>query len=155
MLGSAFVTPRFDSWVHQSNGFSQKINTACIHTTGFASPSTTYMRQHICIQVCVCVYVCIYVCAFLSIRMPINSALQWRHNEHDGVSNHQPYDYLLNRLLKTQIKETSKLRVTGLCAGKSPGTGEFPAQMTSNAEMFPFDDVIMGFNGWKVARIDG
>ena len=23
---------------------------------------------------------------------------------------------------------------TGLCAGKSPGTGEFPAQMASNAE---------------------
>ena len=28
----------------------------------------------------------------------------------------------------------SKLRVTGLCAGSSPGTGEFPAQMASNAE---------------------
>ena len=27
--------------------------------------------------------------------------------------------------------------------GNSPGTGEFPAQMASNAEMFPFDDVIM------------
>ena len=25
----------------------------------------------------------------------------------------------------------------------SPVTGEFPAQMASNAEMFPFDDVIM------------
>ena len=29
---------------------------------------------------------------------------------------------------------TSKLRVTGLCAGNSPVTGEFPAQMASNAE---------------------
>ena len=29
---------------------------------------------------------------------------------------------------------TSKLRVTGLCVGNSPGTGEFPAQMASNAE---------------------
>ena len=28
----------------------------------------------------------------------------------------------------------SKLRVTGLCAGNSPGTGEFPAQMASYAE---------------------
>ena len=28
----------------------------------------------------------------------------------------------------------SKLRVTGLCEGNSPGTGEFPAQMASNAE---------------------
>ena len=31
-------------------------------------------------------------------------------------------------------KKTSKSRVTGLCAGNSPGTGEFPAQMASNAE---------------------
>ena len=36
--------------------------------------------------------------------------------------------------IRVQIKETSKLRVTGLCAGNSPGTGEFPAQMASNAE---------------------
>ena len=39
--------------------------------------------------------------------------------------------------------KTSKLRVTGLCAGNSPVTGEFPAQMASNAENVPFDDVIM------------
>ena len=31
-------------------------------------------------------------------------------------------------------KEASKLRVTGLCAGNSPVTGEFPTQMASNAE---------------------
>ena len=58
--------------------------------------------------------------------------------------NHQPHDCLLNRLFRRRLKKTSKLRVTGLCAGNSPGTGEFPAQMASNAEnMFPFDDVFM------------
>ena len=31
-------------------------------------------------------------------------------------------------------KKTSKLHVTGLCARNSPVTGEFPAQMTSNAK---------------------
>ena len=31
-------------------------------------------------------------------------------------------------------KETSKFRVTGLCEGNSPVTGEFPAQRASNAE---------------------
>ena len=31
-------------------------------------------------------------------------------------------------------KKTSKLRVIGLCAGNSPKTGEFPAQMANNAE---------------------
>ena len=30
--------------------------------------------------------------------------------------------------------KTSKLRVTGLCVGNSPVTGEFPAQRDSNAE---------------------
>ena len=42
--------------------------------------------------------------------------------------------FLLNRLFKAQIKETSKLRVTGLCEGNSPVTGKFPAQRASNAE---------------------
>ena len=31
--------------------------------------------------------------------------LQWRHNEFDGISNHQPQDCLLNRLFKAHIKE--------------------------------------------------
>ena len=31
-------------------------------------------------------------------------------------------------------KKTLKLRVNGLCAGKLPGTGEFPAQMASYSE---------------------
>ena len=35
---------------------------------------------------------------------------------------------------RRRSKKTSKLRVTGLCEGNSPGTGEFPAQMASNAE---------------------
>ena len=60
--------------------------------------------------------------------------LRWRHNGHDGVSNHQPYDCLFNRLFRRRSKKTSKLCVTGLCVGNSPGTGEFPAQMASNAE---------------------
>ena len=66
--------------------------------------------------------------------LSIRHALRWRHNEHDSVSNHQPRDCLLNRLFRRRSKKTSKLRVTGLCVGNSPGTGEFPAQMASNAE---------------------
>ena len=62
-----------------------------------------------------------------------NSTLQWRHNKRDGVSNHQTHDCLLNRLFRRRSKKTSKLRVTGLCEGNSPVTGEFPAQRASNA----------------------
>ena len=64
----------------------------------------------------------------------MHCALQWRHNGRDSVSNHQPHDCLLNRVLRRRSKKTSKLRVTGLCAGNSPGTGEFPAEMASYAE---------------------
>ena len=63
--------------------------------------------------------------------------LQWRHNGCDSVSNHQPHD----RLLRDRL-----LRVTGLCAGNSAVTCKFPAQIASNAEMFPFDNVIMTNN---------
>ena len=35
---------------------------------------------------------------------------------------------------RRRLKKTSKLRVAGLCDGNSPVTGEFPAQMASNAE---------------------
>ena len=59
--------------------------------------------------------------------------LQWRHNGHDSVSNHQPHDCLLSRLFRRRSKKISKLRVTGLCAGNSPETREFSAQMASNA----------------------
>ena len=58
-------------------------------------------------------------------------SLQWRHNGLDGVSHHH---CLLSHLLGRRSKKTSKLRVTGLCVRNSPGTGEFPAQMASNAE---------------------
>ena len=64
----------------------------------------------------------------------LSGSLQWCHNEHDSVSNHQPHIWLLNRLFGRRSKKTSKLRVTGLYVGNSPGTGEFPAQMASNAE---------------------
>ena len=46
--------------------------------------------------------------------------LQWRHNGRESVSNQQPYDCLLNSLFKRRSQKTSKLRVTGLCAGTSP-----------------------------------
>ena len=43
-----------------------------------------------------------------SLRHP----LHWRHNERDGVSNHQPHDCLLNCSFRRRSKKTSMLRVT-------------------------------------------
>ena len=64
-----------------------------------------------------------------------DSALQWRHNGRDCVSNHLPHDCLLNRLSRLRSKKTSKLRVTGLCAGNSTGPVNSPHKwLASNAE---------------------
>ena len=76
--------------------------------------------------------------------------LHWRHNDHDDVSNHQPYDCLLNRLFGRRSKKTWKLRVTGLCVGNSPGPVNSPHKGPVTRKMFPFDDVIMKSGGRKL-----
>ena len=63
-----------------------------------------------------------------------SNPLHWRRNGYDTVSNHKPHHCLLNRLFRRRSKKISKLCLTGLCAGSSPETGEFPAQMASDAE---------------------
>ena len=70
-------------------------------------------------------------------------SLHWHHNGRDSVSNHQPHDCLFSRIFRRRSKETSKFRVTGLCVGNSPGTGEFPHKWPVRRKMFPFDEVIM------------
>ena len=62
------------------------------------------------------------------------TSLQWRHDERYSVSNHQRLDCFLIRLFRRRSKKTSKLRIAGLCEGKPPVTGEFPAQRASNAK---------------------
>ena len=69
--------------------------------------------------------------------------LQWRHIEYDGLSNHQLRDCLRNRLFRRRSNKISKLRVTCLCAGNSPVTGEFPALRPVTRKMFPLDVVMM------------
>ena len=70
-------------------------------------------------------------------------SLLWRHNGRDSVPINLPYGCSLNRSFRHRSKKTSKLRVTGLCAGNSPVTGEFPHKGPVTRKMFPFDDVIM------------
>ena len=97
-------------------------------------------------------------------------ALQWRHNGHGSVSNHQPHDCLPSLLYRRRSKKALKLRVTGICAGNSPGTGKFPAQRASYAENFsiwrrhhgrrtlgisPGDTpVILDISLWEIPRPD-
>ena len=76
---------------------------------------------------------CHFSPAFLHGWEGIAISLEWRHNEHDSVSNHRRFD-LFNRAFLRRSKKTSKLLVTGLCEGNSPVTGEFPTQRASDAE---------------------
>ena len=62
-----------------------------------------------------------------------STALQWRYNECEGVSNHRRLVYSIVCSSADQRK-TSKLCVTGLCEGNSPVTGEFTSQRASNTE---------------------
>ena len=77
----------------------------------------------------------------------VEKSLRWRHYDHDGVSNQQPRGCLLNRLFRRSSKKTSKLRVTGLCEGNSPGPVNSPHKGPVTRKTFPFDDVIMW---WKM-----
>ena len=82
----------------------------------------------------------------LSSDIFISVSLHWRHNDQDGVSNHQPVGCLLNRLFRRGWKKTPKLRVTGLCGGNSPGLVNSPHKGSVTRKMFPFDDVTMSWN---------
>ena len=63
-------------------------------------------------------------------------SLRWRHNGCDSVSNHQPRECLLRRLIRRTSKKTSKFRVTGLWVNS-------PHKWPVTRKMSPFDDVIM------------
>ena len=106
-----------------------------------------YIKAHLgCCVCCSCIHVFMYVYYALvqtymwsfiiqDGRQNVSThALQWRHDERNGISNHQRLDCLFKRLLKRRSKKTPKLRVTGLCAGNSPVT----AQRASNPENVSF-----------------
>ena len=48
--------------------------------------------------------------------------------------------------VRAQIKETSKLRVTGLCGGIHRWPVDSPYKGLVTQKMFPFDDVIMVYS---------
>ena len=64
----------------------------------------------------------------------LNLALQWLHNERDGVSNHLGINCLFNRFCRSRSMKASKLRVTGLYERNPPVTGGFPSQRASYTE---------------------
>ena len=68
-------------------------------------------------------------------------ALQWRHNERHGISNHRCLECLLNGLFRRTSKKTSNS--SGLCGEIHRSPVDFPHKGPVTRKMFPFDDVIM------------
>ena len=62
------------------------------------------------------------------------NALQWNHNDRDGVSNHWRLDCLFIRLARRTSQKTSKPRVTELCERNPQLIGWFPTQRASSIE---------------------
>ena len=88
--------------------------------------------------------ICVGIYGKMSIKTHRTAVtLHWRHNDHGGVSNHQPHGCLLNRLFRRRSEKTSKLRVIGLFAGNSPRPVNSPHKGPVTRKMVPFDDVIM------------
>ena len=103
-----------------------------------------YLTLILCSTIVYCVACLkVYYYPIHLIRSSFPCPLQCRHNDDDSVSNHQPNGCLLNRLFRRRSKKTSKLRVTGLCAGNSPGPVNSPHKGPVTRKMVPFDDVIM------------
>ena len=111
----------------------------------FAVDSTQYIHGRI---------MCLYFRVVYNHRMSLqfNTFLPWRtYRPHITMTSlwarwrlKSPTSRLFTQLFsRRRSQKTSKLRITGLCEGNSPVTGEFPTQRASNAEMLPCDDVIM------------
>ena len=71
-----------------------------------------------------------------------NASLQWRHNGYGGVSNHQPYRCLHNRLFRRRSKKISSLTfVWGIHRWPVNSPHKWPV----TRKIFPIDDVITLF----------
>ena len=70
-------------------------------------------------------------------------ALQLRHNEHDGFSNHQPRDCLLKVCSGVDQRKNQSSASLALVRGIHRWQVNSPHKWPVTRKMFPFDDVIM------------
>ena len=92
-------------------------------------------------------YLC-HVCQEFSIY----SSLQWRHNERDGIANHQRPDCLRKRLSMRRSKKSSASLAFVRGIHRWPVNSPHKGPVTR--KMFPFDDGIMLHHDWLPARWD-
>ena len=72
-------------------------------------------------------------------------SLQWRHNGRDGISNHQPHDYLLAVDSGAYQRKHQRSASLAFVRGIHRWPVNSPHKGLVTRKMFPFDDVIMFF----------
>ena len=71
------------------------------------------------------------------------ATLQWRHNGHDNVSNHQPHDCFSTIYLDTDERKDQSSASLAFVRGNHRRPMNSPHKWPVTRKMFPFDDVIM------------
>ena len=139
-------SPGTDEFPAQMASYAENVSIGWRHHDVNKKPQQIYNNPKPFVQteffnngdsVTVAISVYLYFLPFL------DTALQWRHNEPDGVSNHQVRHCLLNRLFRRWSNKTSNFRVTGLCSGIHRWPVNFPHKWPVTRKMFPFHDAIM------------
>ena len=125
---------------------------------GFETPSCSLWRHsfeiwaHNITLYCNLLYWCdenIHMCISI---LNGTMALQWRHNEHDCVSNHQSHQCLLNRYLGADQRKHQSSASLAFVRGSHRRPVNSPHKGPVTRKMFPFDDVIMGISRSDMAR---
>ena len=75
--------------------------------------------------------------------MDLPPTVQWRHNECDGVPNHQPRHCLLNRLFRWNQRKHQSFASLAFVREIHRWPVNSPHKWPVTRKMFPFDDVIM------------
>ena len=76
-------------------------------------------------------------------RQENHRPLQWRHNDYDGVSNHQPHDCLLNVYSDADHRKHQSSASLAFVRGIRRRPVNSPHKWPVTRKMLPFDDVIM------------
>ena len=74
--------------------------------------------------------------------------LQWRHNEHECVSNHKRFECLLKRLFRPRSKKHRSSASVAFAWGIHRRPVNSPHKRSVTRKMFPFDDVIIYRYEW-------
>ena len=82
-------------------------------------------------------------CDCMCVTAGTRGSLQWRNNKHDGVSNHQPHDGLLNLYAGAHQRKHQSSASLAFMRGIHRWLVKSPHKGLVMRKMFSFDDVIM------------